>query len=94
MENVLVIRPKGPEKWELFYIEKDPGEVHAVAEENPEKLAKLPSHWERYVVETGTIGRTCDWGLWLFRLMSLMMMGNGFGIWRSRRGCMSFEWYT
>ena len=57
-----VTRPKGPEKWELFNVEKDPGEVHDLAEENPEKLAELLAHWEEYVVETGTVGRSCDWG--------------------------------
>lgn len=24
-------------------------------------MAKLLAHWEEYVVETGTVGRTCDW---------------------------------
>jgi arylsulfatase len=46
----------------LFNVEKDPGEVHDLAEENPEKLAELLAHWEEYVVETGTVGRSCDWG--------------------------------
>lgn len=42
--------------------ELDPGEVHDIAEDNPEKLAQLLAHWEWYVFETGTLGRACDWG--------------------------------
>jgi arylsulfatase len=57
-----VTKPKGPEKWELFNVEEDPGEVNDLAEEFPEKLAELLAHWEEYVEETGTVGRSCDWG--------------------------------
>ena len=57
-----VTRPKGPEKLELFNVEEDPGEVHDLVEEMPDKLAELLAHWEEYVVETGTVGRACDWG--------------------------------
>lgn len=48
--------PRGPQKWELFNIRQDPGEVHDLAEEKPEMLKEMLALWEVYKAETGAIG--------------------------------------
>lgn len=45
--------PRGKEKWELYDLKNDPGEVHDLADEKPELLERLVSHWETYYAETG-----------------------------------------
>lgn len=50
---VFTPKPKGPEKWQLFDLEKDMGEVHGLASEKPEVLDELVKHWIIYVVEFG-----------------------------------------
>lgn len=45
--------PRGKDRWELYNMEKDPGEVNDLAEAEPEILKKLVAHWEVYYAETG-----------------------------------------
>jgi arylsulfatase len=48
-------KPKGPEKWQLYDLAADPGEVHDLAEQQPEKLKELIELWEIYSDEVGVI---------------------------------------
>ncbi|KAI2629685.1 putative arylsulfatase [Hypoxylon sp. NC1633] len=45
--------PKGPGKWELYDLSKDLGELHDLAESQPEKLKEMLEHYETYFQETG-----------------------------------------
>lgn len=45
--------PRGKDRWELYNLAKDPGEVHDLAESETETLEKLVEHWETYYAETG-----------------------------------------
>lgn len=47
--------PAGPERWQLFDLENDPGEIHDLAEREPEKLKEMLESWALYEAETGTI---------------------------------------
>ncbi|KAL5905970.1 hypothetical protein ACKVV1_010383 [Pyricularia oryzae] len=50
---VWMTEPRGKEKWELYNVERDPGELHDAAESEPELLEKMIEHWETYLAETG-----------------------------------------
>lgn len=52
---VFIPKPKGPERWQLYNLEKDKGEVHDLAEQHPEKLKEMLKLWDQYVLETGVI---------------------------------------
>lgn len=45
--------PRGKDKWELYNVAEDPGEVYDLAEREPKILEKLVAHWETYYAETG-----------------------------------------
>ena len=45
--------PRGKEQWELYNLDQDPGEIHDLAQAEPELLKKMVQHWETYYVETG-----------------------------------------
>jgi len=47
--------PKGPEKWQMYNLAKDPGEIHDLADQEPERLAKMIKMWDQYVLETGVV---------------------------------------
>ena len=47
--------PVGPNDWQLFNLEEDPGETRDVAREQPEQLAKLKALWQRYADEVGLV---------------------------------------
>ena len=47
--------PKGPEKWQLYDLSKDPGEIHDLAEQNPAVLDDLLVHWDDYVKRCGVV---------------------------------------
>lgn len=47
--------PQGPDKWQLFDIKSDPGEIHDLSESLPDKLEELLNHWTDYVAETGLV---------------------------------------
>ncbi|KAI9727410.1 MAG: hypothetical protein M1834_008416 [Cirrosporium novae-zelandiae] len=48
---VFIPAPKGPEKWQLYDLSKDLGEIHDLADQYPEKLEELLQHWDDYVKE-------------------------------------------
>ncbi|MDD0841243.1 arylsulfatase [Pseudomonas sp. Gutcm_11s] len=48
-------KPDGPGRWQLYHLKRDPGEIHDLAEAEPERLNKLIGHWQRYVDETGVL---------------------------------------
>ncbi|OTA68011.1 arylsulfatase [Hypoxylon sp. EC38] len=45
--------PRGRDTWELYDMNADPGEIHDLAEKEPEVLARLVQHWNVYYSETG-----------------------------------------
>lgn len=48
--------PKGPQKWELFNIKQDPGEVYDLADKEPELLKEMLELWEEYKKDVGVVG--------------------------------------
>lgn len=46
-------QPRGKDAWELYNLERDPGEIHDLAKSEPEILERLVRHWETYYAETG-----------------------------------------
>jgi arylsulfatase len=47
--------PTGSGHWELFDVEADPGEVHDLARQNPQQIAKMVKDWNRYAEEKGVV---------------------------------------
>ncbi|KAH6896639.1 alkaline-phosphatase-like protein [Thelonectria olida] len=45
--------PRGKDRWELYDLKNDPGEVCDLADEKPEIVERLVQHWEVYYAETG-----------------------------------------
>ncbi|KAM3068311.1 hypothetical protein ACMFMG_009451 [Clarireedia jacksonii] len=62
---VFIPKPKGPEKWQLYNLDSDPGEIHDLAEKDPEKLNELLELWDQYVLETGVVPLAPELGNWL-----------------------------
>ncbi|KAL4901582.1 hypothetical protein BDW74DRAFT_159749 [Aspergillus multicolor] len=62
---VYIPKPKGPERWQLYNIIDDPGEIHDLSEQHPERLKKLLGLWDQYVLETGVIPLNPDLGKFL-----------------------------
>ncbi|KAI0548192.1 alkaline-phosphatase-like protein [Xylaria curta] len=62
---VFIPKPKGPERWQLYNLAKDPGEIHDLAEQEPERLKELIKLWDIYVLETGVIPLSPDLGNWI-----------------------------
>lgn len=52
---LFIPRPMGPEKWQLFDLKTDPGEIHDLAKEKENILEELVNHWSQYVAETGLV---------------------------------------
>ncbi|KAH9904387.1 alkaline-phosphatase-like protein [Xylariomycetidae sp. FL2044] len=48
--------PKGPQRWELFNVKDDPGEVHDLAEKYPERLREMLDLWDQYKNDVGVVG--------------------------------------
>lgn len=59
---VYIPKPKGPERWQLYNLARDPGEVDDLAEQEPERLQQLLKLWDQYVLETGVIPLNPDLG--------------------------------
>ncbi|KAF2083954.1 alkaline phosphatase-like protein [Saccharata proteae CBS 121410] len=51
-----VPKPKGPQEWELFDMEKDPGETTDLRHQQPELFAEMMELWEKYKNEVGVVG--------------------------------------
>ncbi|RAL11977.1 arylsulfatase [Aspergillus homomorphus CBS 101889] len=62
---VYIPKPKGPERWQLYNLVDDPGEVHDLAEKYPDRLKQLLKLWDQYVLETGVIPLHPDLGEFL-----------------------------
>lgn len=48
-------KPMGPEKWQLYNLKVDPGEIDDLAEKEPKILEELLDHWSQYEAETGLV---------------------------------------
>ncbi|PNS15462.1 hypothetical protein CAC42_721 [Sphaceloma murrayae] len=62
---VFIPKPKGPEKWQLYNLAADPGEVHDLADRDPGRLRDMIRLWDRYVLETGVIPLAPALGEWM-----------------------------
>ncbi|KAJ4359952.1 uncharacterized protein N0V89_000511 [Didymosphaeria variabile] len=64
---VFIPKPKGTEKWQLYNLKSDPGEVHDLAEKEEYKAVfeELMGLWEQYVLETGVVPLAPELGKWL-----------------------------
>ncbi|KAJ9291383.1 hypothetical protein DTO021C3_1183 [Paecilomyces variotii] len=62
---VYIPKPKGPERWQLYNLANDSGEVDDLAEAEPERLKELLKLWDLYVIETGVIPLCPDLGKFL-----------------------------
>ncbi|KAF4452186.1 Arylsulfatase [Fusarium austroafricanum] len=51
-----VSKPKGPQRWELFNVKTDPGEMNDLTESQPELMAEMLNLWEEYKAEVGVVG--------------------------------------
>ena len=45
----------GSDKWELFDLSEDPGEIYDLSEQYPDILKGLLKLWDQYVLDTGVI---------------------------------------
>lgn len=48
--------PKGPQRWELFDLERDPGETEDLKEKEPRVFEEMLAEWEKYKKEVGVVG--------------------------------------
>ena len=62
---VFIPKPKGPERWQLYNLARDPGEVFDLAADDPERLERMIKMWDQYVLETGVIPLAPALGNWL-----------------------------
>ena len=73
---VFIPKPQGPEKWQLYDLSKDPGEIHDLAEMEPEKLEELLKHWDDYVQECGVVPLQPELGEYLAATEEQMPVSN------------------
>lgn len=69
---VFIPKPKGPEKWQLYDLAKDPGEVNDLADQDPKRLQELVRCWDQYVLETGVIPLAPELGEWMVAMEEQM----------------------
>ena len=62
---VFIPKPKGPEKWQLYNLAADPGEVFDLADKDPDRLERMVKMWDQYVLETGVIPLAPALGNWI-----------------------------
>ncbi|KAI5462837.1 alkaline-phosphatase-like protein [Mariannaea sp. PMI_226] len=62
---VFIPKPKGPERWQLYNLARDPGEINDLSEQEPERLKELIKLWDQYVLETGVIALSPELGHWM-----------------------------
>lgn len=62
---VFIPKPKGPEKWQLYNLQRDPGEVEDLADRDPERVQRMVKMWDQYVLETGTLPLSPALGEWM-----------------------------
>jgi arylsulfatase A-like enzyme len=54
--------PFGTAEWELYDLQKDPGELNDLGKEHPQKLAELVARWELYKIENGVLDLSLSGG--------------------------------
>lgn len=54
-------QPIEADKWKLFNIKEDPGEINDLSEKHPEKFTELLGDWETYKKEFNVLGTKLDW---------------------------------
>ena len=52
--------PFGTGDWELHNLQNDPGEVHDLSQEQPERLQQLAAQWEQYKNDNGILDISLD----------------------------------
>lgn len=62
---VFIPKPKGTEKWQLYNLAADPGEINDLAEQEPQRLDELMKLWDQYVLETGVVPLSPELGKWM-----------------------------
>ncbi|KAF5978088.1 Arylsulfatase [Fusarium coicis] len=55
--------PRGKDKWELYNLKNDPGELHDLADSNPDIMDRLVNLWEIYYSETGMFDPGHEFGV-------------------------------
>jgi arylsulfatase A-like enzyme len=55
--------PAGPDRWELFDLVADPGELEDLSQVEPGKLEELLRDWQDYVTEVGVLGQAPEYGV-------------------------------
>jgi arylsulfatase A-like enzyme len=55
--------PAGPDRWELFDLTNDPGELNDLSQSEPKKLEELLVDWQNYVTEVGVLGQAPEYGI-------------------------------
>ncbi|PWW78101.1 alkaline phosphatase-like protein [Tuber magnatum] len=54
--------PKGPQRWELFDLQSDPGETEDLSRRLPEVMEEMLECWEKYKREVGVVGLAGELG--------------------------------
>lgn len=62
---VFIPKPKGPERWQLYDLSQDPGEVEDLAERYPDIMKQLLKLWDEYVLECGVVPISPELGRYL-----------------------------
>ena len=64
---VFIPKPKGPEKWQLYDLSIDPGEVHDLSDmpQHKTRMDEMLKMWEQYVLETGIVPLAPELGRFL-----------------------------
>lgn len=62
---VFIPKPKGPERWQLYNLAVDPSEINDLADEDPERKARMLKMWDQYVLETGVVPLAPELGQWI-----------------------------
>lgn len=60
---LLIPEPYGPGRWQLYRLDRDPGETNDLSAVYPGKLAELEFEWDNYVKEVGLVGDTMQYGV-------------------------------
>jgi arylsulfatase A-like enzyme len=74
---VFIPPPKGNDKWQLYDLDKDPGETDDQADSEPDKLAELMVHWDRYVLDCGVVPLQPELGTYVVAMEEQMPVSCG-----------------
>jgi arylsulfatase len=59
---VMIPKPFGPGKWQLYDLQQDPGETADLGTTHPDKLQELLKHWDQYCKEVGVVDAAPQFG--------------------------------